>query len=92
MQEFFVVVTRRIAVPLSETTALAVLATLAAGAIATDASMVTAAAESSIRHRISLWDALIVEAARRGECDRVLSEDLTHGQVIDGVTVVNPFL
>ncbi len=91
MQEFFVVVTRRLAHPLTESTALAVLARLADGAVGTDAAMVTAAAESSIRNRISLWDALIVQAARRGECDRLLTEDLNDGQVIDGVTVENPF-
>jgi predicted nucleic acid-binding protein len=39
-----------------------------------------------------LWDALIIEAAARGGCDRLLTEDLGHGDVIRGVRVVNPFL
>jgi predicted nucleic acid-binding protein len=33
-----------------------------------------------------------VKAARTGACHRLLTEDLHHGQVIDGVRVENPFL
>ncbi len=42
-------------------------------------------------HSLSLWDALIVRAASASGCARLLTEDLTHGQVIDGVRVENPF-
>jgi predicted nucleic acid-binding protein len=35
---------------------------------------------------------LILAAALVGGCSRLLSEDLQHGQLIDGLTVVNPFL
>jgi|CXWL01.1.fsa_nt_gi predicted nucleic acid-binding protein len=40
---------------------------------------------------ISLWNALIVEAARSASCEQLLTEDLQHGQVISGVRIVNPF-
>lgn len=43
------------------------------------------------RHRISLWDAAILEAARAMGCATVLSEDLAHGRDYDGVVVTNPF-
>ena len=43
------------------------------------------------RHALSWWDALIVAAAQVCECDVLLTEDLQHGQVFDGVRVVNPF-
>ncbi len=43
-------------------------------------------------HMISYWDALILHAAKKAGCGIVLSEDLNHGQVIDGVRIVNPFL
>ena len=43
------------------------------------------------RHRLSYWDAAIVEAARLLECDTLLSEDLAHGRAYEGVKVVNPF-
>jgi predicted nucleic acid-binding protein len=43
-------------------------------------------------HRISYWDALILHCARKAGCRVLLTEDLQHGQVVDGVEVVNPFL
>jgi predicted nucleic acid-binding protein len=43
------------------------------------------------RHSLSFWDALIVGAAVRLGCGVLLSEDLSAGQVFDGVEVVNPF-
>lgn len=43
------------------------------------------------RFSISYWDALIVSAARAAGCDEVLTEDLQHGQDLDGVVVVDPF-
>lgn len=41
---------------------------------------------------ISLWDAMIVHAARIGGATVLYSEDLQHGKVLGGVRVVNPFL
>jgi len=37
------------------------------------------------------WDALIVEAAASSGCDRLLTEDMTAGETIRGVQIVNPF-
>jgi predicted nucleic acid-binding protein len=34
---------------------------------------------------------MVLTAARRGRCERLLTEDLMHGQILDGVTIVNPF-
>lgn len=53
--------------------------------------VMTAAIETRHRHRISYWDAAIVEAARALGCARVLSEDLGDGQDYGGVVVENPF-
>jgi predicted nucleic acid-binding protein len=55
------------------------------------ASIVAAALATGARYGISYWDAAIVEAARSGGCDLVLSEDLQDGRVFDGVRVENPF-
>jgi predicted nucleic acid-binding protein len=41
--------------------------------------------------RLSYWDAAIIAAARAIGCRELLSEDMQHGQTIDGVTIVNPF-
>lgn len=43
------------------------------------------------RYRLSFWDSLIVAAAKASSCRFVLTEDLQHGQNLDGVEVVNPF-
>ena len=57
----------------------------------TTPQIVLAAIASHDRHRISYWDAAIVEAARSIGCDTVLSEDLSDGQDYAGVVVRNPF-
>lgn len=44
------------------------------------------------RYGYSIYDALIVAAALEADCDTLYSEDLQHGQVIDGGLVIsNPF-
>jgi predicted nucleic acid-binding protein len=41
---------------------------------------------------LSLWDALIVEAARAADCDGLLTEDLNADQDFGGVRVENPLV
>ena len=53
--------------------------------------LVRAALATTTRHRISYWDAAIIEAARFQGCTIVLSEDLADNQDFDGVRVKNPF-
>lgn len=43
-------------------------------------------------YRVSFWDALVLHSAKQAGCRVLLTEDLQHGQVVDGVKVVNPFL
>jgi predicted nucleic acid-binding protein len=40
---------------------------------------------------LSYWDAAIVAAASSLGCSELMSEDMSHGIEITGVTVVNPF-
>ncbi|MFT4242638.1 MAG: PIN domain-containing protein [Acidovorax sp.] len=44
------------------------------------------------RYGFSFYDSLIVAAALEGGCTRLLSEDMQHGQQIEGLRVENPFL
>jgi len=93
LQEFYVTVTRKLGKPLPKPEAEAAVRRLAAlSVVDTDVDLVLAAVTSSRRHRISYWDALIVEAALRGECRRLLTEDLQHGRRFADLTVENPFL
>jgi predicted nucleic acid-binding protein len=43
-------------------------------------------------HGFSFWDALIVRMAKQSGCRLLLSEDMQHGRIVDGVEIVNPFL
>lgn len=43
------------------------------------------------RYRLSITDAVIVAAAQRAGCAVLYTEDLQHGQAIEGVTIRNPF-
>lgn len=55
-------------------------------------SIMQSALRTKSRHRISYWDAAIIEAARAAGCREVYSEDLQDGGDYQGVTVVNPFI
>jgi predicted nucleic acid-binding protein len=50
-----------------------------------------AALEIKAAFGLSYWDAAIVAAAEALGCREVLSEDLSHGQRIGGLVIVNPF-
>ena len=92
LQEFYVAVTRKLARPLAEESALAATRELTAfPTVNVDANLVLAAIRVSREHRISFWDALIIEAARSGGASVLYSEDLNDGQIFDGATVKNPF-
>lgn len=56
-----------------------------------NADMVLSAASRSRTISISFWDALIVEAALAAGADYLFTEDLQHGQVIEGLRVHDPF-
>lgn len=43
------------------------------------------------RYRYGFYDALIIAAARDAGCSRLYSEDLQHGQRLEGLTIENPF-
>ena len=92
LQEFFVTVTRKLERPLSAEVAEAVVRRLTAyPVVSTTVGLVTAAIALARAHQVSLWDALIVEAAREAGCEELLSEDLADGASFAGVRVKNPF-
>jgi predicted nucleic acid-binding protein len=43
------------------------------------------------RWQVSLWDALILAAARVSGATKLYSEDYNHGQNYGGIQVINPF-
>lgn len=91
--EFYVTVTRKFATPLTEEQAAEAVDRLAATSltVAIDGAHVEQAIETSRSCQISYRDGLIVAAASRAGCSRLLSEDLNDGQRFGSVLVENPF-
>jgi predicted nucleic acid-binding protein len=45
-----------------------------------------------VKYGFSNWDSLILAAALEHSCTCLYSEDLHHGQIIEGcLTIINPF-
>ncbi|MCF8053270.1 MAG: PIN domain-containing protein [Desulfobacterales bacterium] len=92
LQEFYVAVTRKLAVPLEPEAAEEVVRNLAVlPVVRIDPERILAAIVKSRRLQLSFWDALIVEAALAGGAECLLTEDLHHGQTIEALRIENPF-
>ena len=90
--EFYVTATRKLATPLSlEDAERRVQELSAADVVEVAVPLVRDAMMLARQHRLSVWDALIVESARVRGCRRLLSEDLQHGRKFGNVRVENPF-
>ncbi|MEA2166168.1 MAG: hypothetical protein QOK37_4295 [Thermoanaerobaculia bacterium] len=90
MQEFFVTATRKLGVP--PLAAKAVLKTFDVFEIVlAGPSLIHDAIDCSVLNTVSFWDGLILAAAASAGCGTLYSEDLSHGQVILGVKIQNPF-
>ena len=59
--------------------------------VAPDLGDILASIDLHRLHGFSFWDALVVQAAKQSGCGILFSEDMQHGQEIDGVRIVNPF-
>jgi predicted nucleic acid-binding protein len=93
LQEFYVSVTRKLAEPLAPDVAEAQVEDFARlPLVRVDEAIILAAIERHRSMSFSFWDALILEAALRCGADCLLTEDLQHGQKIEGLRVENPFL
>ncbi len=90
--EFFVVVTRKIPQPMTTSEAAEVIDELGAmEVIPLDYQLVQRAIATQREYGTSYWDSLIISAAERAGCGRILSEDLNNGQTYHGIEVQNPF-
>lgn len=92
LQEFYVTLTRKIPVPLDKPTARKILKNYFNWEVVINAPLIILqASEIEETHKISFWDALIVSAAFSKNASTILTEDLNHGQIIEGIEVINPF-
>jgi len=90
LQEYFSVATRKLSVT-AEAAQKKVEILAALVAVTIDAEHVVESIKLHRLYDLSFWDALILHAARRAGCDRLLTEDLPAGQKIEGVEIVDPF-
>ena len=92
LQEFYVNVTRKIPKPLELDLARQIVADLLKwDLVVNGGDSILDAIDIQKRHNFSFWDAMIISSAVTGGAVTLLSEDLTDGQIIDGVTIRNPF-
>jgi len=92
LNEFYVTVTQKLKIGLSREVAWEdVSALMRWNPVSIDTEVLRQARAVQLRYQFSWWDALIVSSAMKARCDYLLTEDLSDGQDLDGVRVINPF-
>ena len=90
--EFYVNVARKLEQPLPQDAAARAVEDFSRFDVQSiTAELVLAAVRRSRSSLLSYWDSLIVETARNTGAEILFTEDLQHGQEIDGLRIVNPF-
>ncbi len=93
MQEFYVWVTTKILKPLPLKVAREILEYLLNwDLIINDEYITIKAINLQEKYRFSFWDSLIVQSAIQSQAHTLFSEDLSDGQIIKNVKIVNPFV
>ena len=92
LQEFHATLTRKVTSTLSKLEARKLVQKYSHWhLVLNDPSIIIQASEIEESNNISFWDALIVSAAYSQNVPTILTEDLNHGQIIEGIFIKNPF-
>lgn len=59
--------------------------------VPTTPALMESALDLHVLRGLSFYDALIVQAAAASACQQLLTGDMQHGPLINGVRIVNPF-
>ena len=93
LKEFFVTVTKKIQRKMDLLEAKEIIKRLALlQVVETTVPLVLRGIDIQRENRISFWDAIIVAAAGASNCTTILSENLSHDTIIEGIHIKNPFL
>jgi predicted nucleic acid-binding protein len=93
LQEFYVNVTRKLAAPVAHMTAREIVSSYGAWVREpTTPAIVVRAIDIAALAKIQFWDALIVASAEQAEAIYLYSEDLSSGQTIAGIKILNPLV
>lgn len=92
LQEFYINMTRKILKTISPMEVREIIRSYMSWEIIENSPMsIIRASEIEEKYRISFWDALIVVAAYSAQVDKILTEDLHDGQMMEGIFIENPF-
>lgn len=92
LQEFLVVSTAKLKVPLHLEAAIEFLQFMSnLEIIHPDFEMILNAARIQKKYRLSFWDAMVIQTARVADCTVLLTEDLQPGLRIGSLAIQNPF-
>jgi predicted nucleic acid-binding protein len=93
LQEFFVTITKKIQKPLNNASAYELIKDLLKwDVIINTGQCILDGIELQKKYKYSFWDSMIIQAAVKSKSDILLSEDLSNGQIVDGVEIRNPFV
>ena len=94
IQEFLNVSTKRFSPPIEAKDSLKYLNTVLAPLceIYPSIELYRKTIETSERWKYSFYDSMIITAAIQTNCSILYSEDLQHGQKVQSLTIVNPFI
>jgi len=93
IQELFVSLTQKVKNPIRPKMAKEIISDLVQWPlVVNDGKNILRAIDLQIKYHLSFWDSLILQAAITSKSEFLLSEDFQDGQVIESVTIVNPFL
>jgi predicted nucleic acid-binding protein len=92
LQEFYVTMTRKVLHPIPPNRVRNIIRDYFSWHIEiNDFNSILIASRIGEDYKISFWDALIVAAALKAKADKILTEDLKAGQIIEGMPIENPF-
>jgi predicted nucleic acid-binding protein len=92
LNEFVAVAVRKLAMPWSDVLeALSAIGILCPSPVPITVETHDAALQIADRHGYHIYDSLVIAVALKASCHTLYSEDMHDGQVIDGLTIRNPF-
>ncbi|MBM4331526.1 MAG: PIN domain-containing protein [Deltaproteobacteria bacterium] len=93
LQEFYATMTRKILRPLPPKEIRNIIRNYFCWPVEiSDPLSILNASRLEETYRISFWDALIITAASKAGVEKILTEGLQSGQIIEGIRIENPFL
>ena len=91
IREFITVATRKYNQPLSKIITHVNHISDISNIVDENIDLIHSALELHKHNNYRFYDCLIIAAALKADCNVLLSEDMQDGQVIGGLTIVNPF-